>query len=101
MNEKMFRDYIVLEGRLKESSLTIGELRYDNRQLADENRNLRDLLDEKNKDIASLDRQLREMSETLERLKGWSAYIPQPIKSEGYDGKEKVKENNQFDCFDE
>jgi hypothetical protein len=29
MDEKMFRDYIVLESRLKESNLTIDEMSYD------------------------------------------------------------------------
>ena len=101
MDEKMFRDYMVLESRLKESNLTIGELRYDISNLESHQRDLYEILDEKNKDIADLDRQLREMSETLERLKGWSAYIPQPIKSEGYNNEEKVSKNKQFDCFDE
>ena len=72
MDEKMFRDYIVLESRLKESNLTIGELRYDNRQLADENRNLRELLDEKNKDIADLHRELREVKENLSKSEAWN-----------------------------
>ena len=29
MNEKMFRDYIVLESRVKESNLTIDEMSYN------------------------------------------------------------------------
>ena len=76
MDEKMFRDYIVLESRLKESNLTIDEMSYNIRNLEDQQRDLYELLDEKNKDIADLHRQLREVKEKL-------------MKSEGYDGQEK------------
>ena len=73
MDEKMFRDYIVLESRLKESVLTISEMSYNNKQLEDQQRDLYELLDEKNKDIADLHQQLREVKEKL-------------MKSEGYNG---------------
>ena len=65
MNEKMFRDYIVLESRLKESVLTIDEMSYNIRNLEDHQRDLYELLDEKNKDIADLAQQLREVKEKL------------------------------------
>ena len=73
MNEKMFRDYIVLESRVKESNLTIDEMSYNIRNLENHQRDLYELLDEKNKDIADLHQQLREVKEKL-------------MKSEGYNG---------------
>ena len=73
MDEKMFRDYIVLESRVKESNLTIDEMSYNIRNLEDQQRDLYELLDEKNKDIADLHQQLREVKEKL-------------MKSEGYNG---------------
>ena len=72
MDEKMFRDYIVLESRVKESNLTIDEMAYDIRQLADQQRDLYELLDEKNKDIADLHQRLREAEEKLMKSEGWS-----------------------------
>ena len=72
MDEKMFRDYIVLESRVKESNLTIDEMAYDIRQLEDQQRDLYELLDEKNKDIADLHQQLREVKEKLMKSEGWS-----------------------------
>ena len=65
MDEKMFRDYIVLESKLKESVLTISEMSYNIRNLEDHQRDLYEILDEKNKDIADLHRQLREVKEKL------------------------------------
>ena len=65
MDEKMFRDYIVLESRVKESNLTIDEMSYNIRNLEDHQRDLYELLDEKNKDIADLHQQLREVKEKL------------------------------------
>lgn len=72
MNEKMFRDYIVLESRVKESNLTIDEMSYNIRNLEDHQRDLYELLDEKNKDIADLHQQLREAEEKLMKSEGWS-----------------------------
>ena len=71
MNEKMFRDYIVLESRLKESNLTIDEMSYNIRNLEDHQRDLYELLDEKNKDIADLAQQLREVKEKLMKLRAY------------------------------
>ena len=65
MNEKMFRDYIVLESRLKESVLTISEMSYDLNNLESYQRDLLEIIDEKNKDIADLAQQLREVKEKL------------------------------------
>ena len=74
MNEKMFRDYIVLESRLKESNLTIDEMSYNIRNLEDHQRDLYELLDEKNKDIADLHQQLREVKEKLMKSEGWNGH---------------------------
>ena len=72
MDEKMFRDYIVLESRVKESNLTIDEMSYNIRNLEDHQRDLYELLDEKNKDIADLHRQLREVKEKLKKSESWN-----------------------------
>tara|TARA_Y100001938_G_scaffold4941_1_gene6202 strand:- start:379 stop:606 length:228 start_codon:yes stop_codon:yes gene_type:complete len=74
MNEKMFRDYIVLESRVKESNLTIDEMSYNIRNLEDHQRDLYELLDEKNKDIADLQQQLREVKEKLMKSEGWNGH---------------------------
>ena len=71
MDEKMFRDYIVLESKLKESNLTIDEMSYNIRNLEDHQRDLYELLDEKNKDIADLHQQLREVKEKLMKLRAY------------------------------
>ena len=71
MNFRMLSDIIELEGMLKVSSQTVGELCFDNSHLADENRDLRELLDEKNKDIADLAQELREVKEKLSKLEAW------------------------------
>ena len=71
MNEKMFRDYIVLESRVKESNLTIDEMSYNIRNLEDHQRPLYEILDEKNKDIAYLAQQLREVKEKLMKLRAY------------------------------
>ncbi len=100
MDEKMFRDYIVLESRLKESVLTISEMSYNIRNLEDHQRDLYELLDEKNKDIADLDRQLREVTENLAKLVSYKAWnISQDLSinqviSEGYDGEKKESNNS-------
>ena len=74
MDEKMFRDYIVLESRVKESNLTIDEMSYNIRNLEDHQRDLYEILDEKNKDIADLHQQLREVKEKLMKLEGWNGH---------------------------
>ena len=71
MDEKMFRDYIVLESKLKESVLTISEMSYNIRNLEDHQRDLYELLDEKNKDIADLAQELREVKEKLMKLRAY------------------------------
>ena len=81
MSFRMLSDIIELEGMLKVSSQAVGELCFDNSHLADENRDLRELLDEKNKDIADLHRELREVKEKL-------------AKSESWNGKEKENNNS-------
>ena len=65
MDEKMFRDYIVLESRVKESNLTISKMSYDLNNLESYQRDLLEIIDEKNKDIADLAQELREVKEKL------------------------------------
>ena len=100
MDEKMFRDYMVLESRLKESNLTIGELRHDISNLENHQRDLYEIIDEKNKDIADLQQQLREAEENLSKLVSYKAWniaedlsINQVI-LEGYDGEKKESNNS-------
>ncbi len=71
MDEKMFRDYIVLESKLKESNLTISEMSYNIRNLEDHQRDLLEIIDEKNKDIADLAQELREVKEKLMKLRAY------------------------------
>ena len=68
----MFRDYIVLESRVKESNLTISEMSYDISNLENYQRDLLEIIDEKNKDIADLAQQLREVKEKLMKSESWS-----------------------------
>jgi DNA gyrase/topoisomerase IV subunit A len=72
MDEKMFRDYIVLESRLKESNLTIDEMSYDLNNLENYQRDLLEIIDEKNKDIADLHRELREVKEKLSKSESYN-----------------------------
>tara|TARA_A100001515_G_scaffold77353_1_gene61431 strand:+ start:217 stop:447 length:231 start_codon:yes stop_codon:yes gene_type:complete len=72
MDEKMFRDYIVLESKLKESNLTIDEMSYNINNLENYQRDLLEIIDEKNKDIADLAQQLREVKEKLMKSESWS-----------------------------
>ena len=72
MDEKMFRDYIVLESRLKESNLTIDEMSYDLNNLENYQRDLLEIIDEKNKDIADLHQELREVKEKLMKLESYN-----------------------------
>ena len=68
----MFRDYIVLESKLKESNLTISEMSYNLNNLENYQRDLLEIIDEKNKDIADLAQQLREVKEKLMKSESWS-----------------------------
>ena len=65
MDKKMFRDYIRLESMMKVSSQTIGEMAYDISNLENYQRDLLEIIDEKNKDIADLHQRLREAEEKL------------------------------------
>ena len=67
----MFRDYIVLESKLKESNLTISEMSYDLNNLESYQRDLLEIIDEKNKDIADLAQELREVKEKLMKLRAY------------------------------
>ena len=72
MDEKMFRDYMELESLLRVSSQTIGEMSYDISNLENYQRDLLEIIDEKNKDIADLAQQLREVKEKLMKSESWS-----------------------------
>ena len=72
MDEKMFRDYMELERLLRVSSQTIGEMSYDISNLENYQRDLLEIIDEKNKDIADLAQQLREVKEKLMKSESWS-----------------------------
>ena len=65
MDKKMFRDYLELQRMMKVSSQTIGEMAYDISNLENYQRDLLEILDEKNKDIADLHQRLREAEEKL------------------------------------
>ena len=65
MDEKMFRDYLELQRMMKVSSQTIGEMAYDISNLENYQRDLLEIIDEKNKDIADLHQRLREAEEKL------------------------------------
>lgn len=74
MDEKMFRDYIRLESMMKVSSQTIGEMAYDISNLENHQRDLYEIIDEKNKDIADLHQRLREAEENISKLVSYKAW---------------------------
>ena len=100
MNFRMLSDIIILQSKVEERDSKIAELLNEIRELYNYERYMRDILDEKNKDIASLHRQLREVEENLSKLVSYKAWniaedlsINQVI-SEGYDGEKKESNNS-------
>tara|TARA_R110002051_G_C8670211_1_gene490303 strand:- start:767 stop:1003 length:237 start_codon:yes stop_codon:yes gene_type:complete len=72
MNFRMLSDIIQLQGKVEAKDAKIIELLNDIRQLEDWERDIHGFLDEKNKDIADLAQELREVKEKLSKLESWS-----------------------------
>ena len=92
MNFRMLSDIIILQSKVEEKDSKISELLNEIKELDNYERDMREILDEKNKDIADLHRELREVKENLSKLVSYKAWniaedlsINQVI-SEGYDG---------------
>ena len=100
MNFRMLSDIIILQSKVEEKDSKIGELLNEIRELSNWERDMRDILDEKNKDIASLHRELREVKENLSKLVSYKAWnIAEDLEinlelSEGYDGEKKESNNS-------
>ena len=95
MNFRMLSDIIILQSKVEERDSKIAELLNEIRELSNWERDIHDILDEKNKDIADLAQELREVKENLAKLVSYKAWniaedlsINQVI-SEGYDGEKK------------
>ena len=67
-----FSEYVRAITRVEELTMKVNELLYENKRLTRFNESLRDCLDEKRKDIADLDRELREIKEKLSKLEGYN-----------------------------
>jgi hypothetical protein len=100
MNFRLLSDIIILQGKVVEKDFKIAELLNEIKELSNWERDMHEILDEKNKDIASLHRQLREVEENLSKLVSYKAWniaedlsINQVI-SEGYDGEKKESNNS-------
>ena len=74
MNFRMLSDIIVLQSKVEARDATIAEMSNEIRELQDCERDMHEILDEKNKDIADLDRQLREVTENLAKLVSYKAW---------------------------
>ena len=100
MNFRMLSDIIILQSKVEARDATIAEMSNEIRELQDWERDMHEILDEKNKDIADLDRQLREVTENLAKLVSYKAWnISQDLSinqviSEGYDEQEKESNNS-------
>ena len=71
MNFRMLYDIMQLQGKVEAKDAKIIELLNDIRQLEDWERDMHGFLDEKNKDIADLAQELREVKEKLSKLEAW------------------------------
>jgi len=71
MNFRMLSDIMQLQGKVEAKDAKIIELLNDIRQLEDWQDYLHEYLDEKNKDIADLAQELREVKEKLSKLEAW------------------------------
>ena len=73
MNFRMLSDIIMLQSKVEARDATIAEMSNEIRELQDWERDMHEILDEKNKDIADLHRELREVKEKLSKLESWNA----------------------------
>ena len=71
MNFRMLYDIMQLQNSVEAKDATIAELTNEVNSLNDYERHLHECLDEKNKDIADLHRELREARETLSKLEAY------------------------------
>ena len=100
MNFRMLSDIIVLQSKVEERDSKIAELLNEIRELSNWERDIHEILDEKNKDIADLHQQLREAEENISKLVSYKAWnISQDLSinqviSEGYDGEKKESNNS-------
>jgi len=100
MNFRMLSDLIILQSKVEAKDAKINELTNEIKELQDWERDMHEFLDEKNKDIASLHRQLREVTENLSKLVSYKAWnIAEDLEinlelSEGYDGEKKESNNS-------
>ena len=72
MNFRMLSDIIVLQSKVEARDATIAEMSNEIRELQDWERDMHEILDEKNKDIADLAQELREVKEKLSKSEAWS-----------------------------
>ena len=100
MNFRMLSDIIILQSKVEERDSKIAELLNEIKELDNWERDIHEILDEKNKDIADLAQELREVKENLSKLVSYKAWniaedlsINQVI-SEGYDGEKKESNNS-------
>ena len=73
MNFRMLSDIIMLQSKVEARDATIAEMSNEIRELQDWERDMHEILDEKNKDIADLAQELREVKEKLSKLESWNA----------------------------
>ena len=72
MNFRMLSDIIMLQSKVEARDATIAEMSNEIRELEDWERDMHEILDEKNKDIAALAQELREVKEKLSKSEAWS-----------------------------
>ena len=100
MNFRILSDIIILQSKVEARDATIAEMSNEIKELQDWERDMHEILDEKNKDIADLQQQLREVTENLAKLVSYKAWnISQDLSInqvilEGYDGEEKESNNS-------
>ena len=72
MNFRMLYDIIQLQGKVEAKDAKIIELLNEVKELGYYERDLHEILDEKNKDIADLAQELREVKEKLSKSEAWN-----------------------------
>ena len=71
MSFRMLSDIMQLQGKVEAKDAKINELTNEIKELNNYERDIHEILDEKNKDIADLHRELREVKEKLSKLEAW------------------------------